>query len=209
MVGATFAYFPNYEKMRENTVFVTVHDVDGDKLGHGSGVILGNGLVLTAGHITKKVVGSRHSIRVTTSTGKQFKAEIIHSDFSLRRGKISSDLGILKVNWDREGVSVNCKPQKIGTKVYVSGNPSNFRFTITHGYVISTHSRQGSVSYDWIKTDATAVGGNSGGPIFNRWGQVVGIISHGNVEGFGVPIGLNMGVSGPTICYTLNRYGAG
>lgn len=204
LVGTYFHHVP-YERMLDNTVMVVIYDKEGNKVGHGSGAVLDDGYILTAGHITKPSLANEFKIKVFTRDGEDYKAEIVKSTFQrtqhINSSAIESDLGLLKVDWDRNGADIDCNAKKVGTSVFVSGNPANFRWAITQGNVISVENRWNFVAADWIKVDAVMVGGNSGGPIFDRWGNIIGIVSHGNVQGFGVPVGLNAGVSGPAICY--------
>ena len=140
--------------------------------GLGSGVIISpDGYIVTNNH----VVDGATDIRVTMSDRRIMSAKLIGTD-SL------TDLAVIKINgtnlpnvpW---GDSTKLHP---GQTVLAFGNPFGFRFTVTRG-IVSALNRPNPYSTDarrpggFIQTDAAINQGNSGGPLVNARGEVVGI----------------------------------
>ena len=171
-------------------------------MGHASGVILENGYILTAAHVAQAYKNG-FKIRVRFRHGQELPARFIAMDYNKdEEGAAHSDIALLRPvhTFDYPAATLNCSAQPVGTYVYAVGHPSNTRWNVTQGHVMSTTPREGYGEGDWLAIDATIWKGNSGGPVFNFWGQIVGIISHGLVVGFGSPVGLNYAVSSPNIC---------
>jgi serine protease Do len=155
----------------------------------GSGMLLHpKGYVLTCNH----VVDQTEKIRIKWGVKKQsFPAEIIKSDDV-------NDLAILKISSSRRFTPVHFgtpKSAPVGERVFAIGNPFGFEYTLTTG-VISGKGRNISTRnhrYERVlQTDAALNPGNSGGPLFNSKGLVVGmnaviIQSYQNV-GFSIPV---------------------
>lgn len=164
------------------------------KMGLGTGVIVSeNGYILTNEHVS----GSKYSnCYVTLSTGKTYNGNVVWSDSNL-------DLAIVKINvknltYAKLGNSDNIN---VGEAVYAIGNPIGFEFqrTVTAGIISAVNrtiriEEEEKVSYmdDLIQTDATINLGNSGGPLINIDGEVIGIntvkITSAEGIGFAVPI---------------------
>ena len=156
--------------------------------GLGSGfVITGDGYVVTNNH----VVDRAEDIEVILENGKKYKAEIIGKD-------PKTDLAVLKINPDKKLTSVrlgNSDDLKIGDWVMAIGNPFGLGYTVTAGIVSATGRSLGFGAYDdFIQTDAPLNPGNSGGPLFNLNGEVIGvntaIAARGQGIGFSIPINL-------------------
>lgn len=143
--------------------------------GLGSGFIISpDGYILTNHH----VAGTASKIIVTTTEGKKYDAELIGSD------KIS-DIALLKINaknlpYLKLG---NSDDVLLGEWVIAMGNPFglfdlNSKPTITVGVVSNkgvNFVNQNSVYKDMIQTDAAISSGNSGGPLLNSLGEVIGV----------------------------------
>ena len=138
----------------------------------GSGFILSeNGYILTNAH----VVESATSVTVTTYAGKEYAAQVCGSD-------ATNDVAVLKV--EAEGlpaVTVGSSQNLIvGDQVVAIGNPlGELTATMTVGYV-SAKDRDvttDGTTINMIQTDAAINSGNSGGPLFNMKGEVIGITS--------------------------------
>jgi serine protease Do len=140
--------------------------------GLGSGVIISpEGYIVTNNH----VVDGASDIRVTTSDRKTFNAKLVGTD-------PLTDLAVVKV----EGTNFPSVPWGDSTKLHPGqtvlafGNPFGFRFTVTRG-IVSALNRPNPYSTDrrkpgqFIQTDAAINQGNSGGPLVNARGEVVGI----------------------------------
>lgn len=140
--------------------------------GLGTGVIVSpDGYIVTNNH----VIDGAMDIRVTMSDRKVLKGKLVGAD-------LLTDLAVIKIDgkdlpnvpW---GDSTKLHP---GQTVLAFGNPLGFRFTVTRG-IVSALNRPNPYSDDrrkpgrFIQTDAAINQGNSGGPLVNARGEVVGI----------------------------------
>ncbi len=157
----------------------------------GSGVIIDpNGLIVTNYH----VIEGAEELIVTMGSGEEFPAEIIGAD-------PPTDLAVLKV--DKDGLPAaelaDSDNLRAGEPAIAIGNPLglDFQQTVTQG-VISASKRSITIQgqkFTFIQTDAAINDGNSGGPLVNIYGKVVGIntakIKIPGVEGMGFAIPSN------------------
>ena len=135
----------------------------------GSGFVIDpSGIVVTNNH----VIGDANDISVIFSDGTRLKAEIIGKDSKV-------DLAVLRVKSDKPlkavpfGDSDNIRP---GDWVMAIGNPFGLGGSVTAGIVSARGRNIESGPYDnYIQTDASINKGNSGGPLFNMNGEVIGI----------------------------------
>lgn len=124
----------------------------------GTGVIVGKDLVLTAAH----VVGS--NLKVTFNGDyKAYDAEVIKLDESL-------DLALLKTEIPSEGVKISDEDVKLLDAIYIIGTPLGISDVFSYGRVSKLD--QGYLH----QLDASINNGNSGGPVFNENGELVGIV---------------------------------
>jgi serine protease Do len=135
----------------------------------GSGVIVdAEGTILTNHH----VVAGAESIMVKLADGREVAGELIDSS-------VESDIAVIQIKADNLvpaplGDSDECA---IGEFVLAIGNPLGFEATVTSG-IVSARGRSGLriLKYeDFIQTDAPLNPGNSGGPLVNLRGEVIGI----------------------------------
>jgi serine protease Do len=155
--------------------------------GVGSGFIISNdGFVLTNAH----VVEGADEVLVTLTDRREFKAKVLGSD-------IRSDVALLKVeagsNLPRLSMGDSNKI-RVGEWVIAIGSPFNLENTVTAG-IISAKSRETGEYLPLIQSDVAVNPGNSGGPLINMRGEVIGINSQiatlsGGYNGisFAVPI---------------------
>jgi serine protease Do len=135
----------------------------------GSGFFFGNkGYVVTNNH----VIQDADEITVILQDDTRLKAELIGRDQK-------SDLAVLKVKNDRDikGVKFgNSDKSRVGDWVVAIGNPFGLGGTVTAG-IISARGRDINAGPydDFIQTDASINRGNSGGPMFNLDGEVIGV----------------------------------
>lgn len=146
----------------------------GDELGTGV-VVSREGLVLTNAH----VVEGGAPIEVHTFQGVRFSA---------RRVRVSAeqDLALLRIeadesSWTPMALEVS-GPPPVGSQVYAIGHPLGLGWTVTRGIVSAHRVLEGR---EMIQTDASISPGNSGGPLFNDHGGLVGIVTS-KVHGPGV-----------------------
>lgn len=157
----------------------------------GSGFIIDpNGYIATNNH----VISGSGDITITLSDDTKLDAQIVGHDEK-------TDLALLKVEAGKKLPSVvfgNSDKARVGDWVIAIGNPFGFGGTVTAG-IISARARNLNAGPfdDFIQTDAAINRGNSGGPMFNLQGQVIGINtaiyspSGENVGiGFAMPIAL-------------------
>ena len=154
--------------------------------GLGSGVIISNdGYILTNDH----VVSGAKEVTVTFSDQNEYKAKVVGRD-------PKTDLAVLKINGGKSLPSAalgDSDKLKVGDWVVAIGNPFGLSNTVTSGIVSAKGRVIGAGPYDdFIQTDASINPGNSGGPLFNMYGQVVGIntaiIPQGQGIGFAIPV---------------------
>ncbi|MDR3038264.1 MAG: Do family serine endopeptidase [Candidatus Adiutrix sp.] len=160
--------------------------------GQGSGFIFDpEGYIITNNH----VVEGAEEIKVKLSGGEEIAAEIIGLD-------PKTDLALIKLKKAGPYPYLNLgdsQKVKIGDWVVAIGNPFGLDHTVTAG-ILSARSRSiGAGPYDdFLQTDAAINLGNSGGPLLNLHGEVIGIntaiIAGGNNIGFAIPTGLAKGV---------------
>lgn len=163
-----------------------------ERKGQGSGFIISpDGLILTNHH----VVDGADEIKVHLTDDREFNAKVIGSD-------AKTDVAVIKIDGkDLPCVKLgNSKDVKVGEWVAAIGAPFGLENTVTSG-IVSAKSRNlpSDQFVPFIQTDAAVNPGNSGGPLFNMKGEVIGINSQifstsGGFMGlsFAVPIDLEL-----------------
>tara|TARA_Y100000590_G_scaffold91671_1_gene103590 strand:- start:3601 stop:5019 length:1419 start_codon:yes stop_codon:yes gene_type:complete len=135
----------------------------------GSGFIIDKkGIVVTNNH----VIQGAEDIIVTVSNSTEYKAKVIGVDPYM-------DLAVLQIESKEKFQPVtfgNSDKARVGDWVIAIGNPFGFGGTVTSGIISSRNRDIGLTRYDdFIQTDASINQGNSGGPLFDLNGQVIGI----------------------------------
>jgi len=135
----------------------------------GSGFIIdGSGLVVTNNH----VIADADEINVILNDGTKLKATLVGKD-------TKSDLALLRVHSDKPIKAVkfgDSNKLRLGEWVIAIGNPFSLGGSVTAGIVSARNRDINSGPYDnYIQTDAAINRGNSGGPLFNLNGEVVGV----------------------------------
>ena len=140
--------------------------------GTGSGVVVSpDGLILTNNH----VIDGAKEIAVSLSDGRKFGARALgrdpDTDLAVLRGETGETLPVARL--------ANSKSVRPGQIAIAIGNPLGFQSTVTAGIVSavgrSLRAQSGRLIGDVIQTDAALNPGNSGGPLANSAGEVIGI----------------------------------
>lgn len=167
--------------------------------------VSGSGFVISSNSTTSYILTNYHvingvsDITVFFSDGKSYDATLVG-------GEEENDIAVLKIDQGnlRPVVLGDSDAINVGEDVYAIGNPlGELTFTFTGGYV-SAKDRSVTMSdgtvMNMIQTDTAINSGNSGGPLFDKYGQVVGIVSaklssssssKASVEGLGFAIPIN------------------
>lgn len=135
----------------------------------GSGFVIDPaGIIITNNH----VIAEANEVIVVFNDGTELKAEVVGKD-------AKTDVAVLKVKPDKPLKSVNfgdSDKARIGEWVIAIGNPFGFGGSVSAGIVSAKQRNIRSGPYDsFIQTDAAINKGNSGGPLFNLSGEVIGI----------------------------------
>ncbi|HEX8119038.1 MAG TPA: trypsin-like peptidase domain-containing protein, partial [Pyrinomonadaceae bacterium] len=163
--------------------------------GVGSGFVVDpKGIILTNYHVVENMSG----IMVKLQGGEQLRGTVVGSDEE-------TDIAVIKVNAGRDLPAVtfgNSDEMQVGDWVLAIGSPFGLEQTVTAG-IISTKERQtdpGASFRRFIQTDAAINRGNSGGPLVNMRGEVIGINSQiatstGDYNGIGFALPTNIASS--------------
>ncbi len=162
--------------------------------GFGSGVIISsNGEILTNRHVVEGARGGdADTLEVKMADGRTFKAKVLGKDKEV-------DVALLKIEASHLPYAVlgDSDKARVGEWVVAIGNPLGLEHTVTQG-IISAKGRSGRAIGDgpglesYLQTDAAINRGNSGGPLLNLRGEVIGINTAIN------PMGQNIGFSVPS-----------
>ena len=179
-----------YEKVLPSVVSITCHD--GRSSSSGTGVIMdASGYIITNAHVVEDAL----MISVLLTDGRELEAKCVGVD-------VLSDLAVLRVS--ASGLVPaefgDSNQLRVGDEVVAIGDPLGveLRGTMTDGIIsgINREIKSGNRTLTLLQTTATLNSGNSGGPLVNCYGQVVGIntmkigdyASEGGVEGLGFAI---------------------
>lgn len=165
---------------------------------HGSGVIYkSNGYIITNAHVVEDIT----NLTVILYDGTALPGEVLFSDET-------SDLAIVKVN------KIGLRPITMGNydevvsgrTVIAIGSPLSLsmRNTVTRGIISGKDVPFSDRYYKFIQTDAAINGGNSGGPLLNTRGELVGINSNGYV-GIGIE-SLSFAIPVDTVEYVIDQF---
>ena len=157
----------------------------------GAGFVISeDGYVVTNNH----VIAGADEIEVEFINGDIFPAKIVGTDANI-------DIAVLKIDADNPFEYVafgNSDVARVGDWVMAMGNPLGQGFSVSAG-IISARNRELSGPYDdYIQTDAAINRGNSGGPLFNMDGEVIGV-NTAIISPSGGSIGLGFSMASNTV----------
>ena len=161
----------------------------------GTGIVLSeDGYILTNYHVIEDAYRQGLRIQVLTYEDEEYDAEVVGVE-------TDSDLAVLKI--EAEGLTPaelgDSAELRVGQTIYTVGNPlGELTYTMTSG-IVSALDRQVTtdvnVTVNMFQIDAAVNSGNSGGPVFNTCGQVIGVVtakySLSGMEGLGFAIPVN------------------
>ena len=189
-----------YEKCEPTIVGISAYTAKVSGYSWGSGIIISeDGLILTNAH----VVENSDSAKVSFSDGTEYDARLVGADSI-------SDIALLKI--DASGLLVaeigDSSGLRVGDKVAAIGNPlgETLRSTLTDG-IISAIER--GVSYKGrsmtlLQTNTAINEGNSGGALFNMYGQVIGITNMKIMSSYSSIEGIGFAIPSSTVCAVVN-----
>ena len=162
----------------------------------GTGFIISSdGYILTNNHVVESAYEQGSSVTVMLHDGTEYDAEIVGVEGE------NNDIAVLKI--DATGLNAatlgNSDDMKVGESVYLVGNPlGELTYTMTAGIVSALDreiAAEQDTSVNMFQMDAAVNSGNSGGPVYNSRGQVVGVVTakykSTGVEGLGFAIPIN------------------
>ena len=166
-------------------------------IGQGTGFFIGKNIILTNEHVIEKGTQDEYIVQIHSFQYKWYKARVIAADEK-------TDLAILEItNPDENSEAVkpltfaDADSWVLGEKLFAIGHPHGLYWTVTEGVLSHVHRRISS-PWQWlIQTDTSVNPGNSGGPLFNMRGEVVGVnvlLLGRTEEGNPVDSGLNFAV---------------
>ncbi len=196
-----------YASWADSTVGISTEIVTTNWFGQSVEAAAGSGFVISEdGYIVTNyhVIDGAHSIKVTFYDGTVYDATLVG-------GEEGNDVAVLKI--DAQGLKPviigNSDHLHVGQAVTAIGNPlGELTFSMTDGIVSAkdrTVTLEGGVKINMLQTNCTINSGNSGGPLFNLYGEVIGITSakysnngsysEATIEGIGFAIPMNDVVS--------------
>ena len=189
-----------YEKCAPAIVSISAYA--GDSIGYnwGSGVVIrGDGLVLTNTHVLEDC----DRAVVTLDNGEEYEAVLIGADAISDIALLKIDATALKTVQLGESTTL-----RVGDSVAAIGNPlgEDFRNTLTDGIIsaiergMNYHGR----SMTLLQTNTAINEGNSGGALFNRFGQVIGITNMKMMSSYSSIEGIGFAIPSATVCKVIN-----
>lgn len=149
---------PNLPATASATVKIQVND------GHGSGVHIGDGFIVTAAH----VVGDAKEVQLKAKGGALRKADVLWINKA-------NDIALLRTSSAGLGTAhLSCGSAKAGDPITAYGNPLGIEFVAAYGKIAGEPRKTGPWNTVYV-TDITTVMGQSGGPVFGSDGDLIGI----------------------------------
>ena len=160
---------------------VEISATDGYDSWQGSGFFIANGMLVTNYH----VISGANKIIVKTADKKEYVVK------SVMGYDENIDLAILAIDRDNTSLVISKDKVSVGQEIYTLGSPLGLTGTMSKG-MISTASRDMGDGVDYIQIDASISHGNSGGPLVNSYGEVIGINTSSYVDGQNLNFAINI-----------------
>lgn len=192
---------PHYPSGSELDQYVVKVAIGG---GHGSGVVVGDGTyVLTAGHVAA-AAGATGEVLIVRQDGTAVDGEVLWVG-------LNDDLALIKIAEKLPAAPLACEAPVVGGAIEVVGHPGfgqTLDWAHTKGHVVQIYDNgYGQKQRRLFFFDANVYFGNSGGPIFDERGRVIGIVSAllgvnvgGAFSSMVVPFGYNIAVPTDVAC---------
>lgn len=149
----------------------------GEEIGAGTGVIISDGLLITNAHVIFSTNKSKNDIAKNNGYKAKFAKQHTEFNIDLKYVSFEDDLAVFNINGG-EPVKKAIKPAKIGEKCYAIGNAKGQGICMFDG-IVSDSSRM-IKGQEFIMFTALVTQGNSGGPLFNEMGELIGIVTMGD-----------------------------
>ncbi len=192
-VNETTSLADIYENVIDSVVTVKCQSIGSSSFPFGTADGIGSGFIVTdQGHIITNyhVISAASKISVVLNNGNTYTANVIGYDSK-------TDIAIIKIS-PEEKLTVayigDSSRSRAGDCVFAIGTPHSYELhgTITRGIISYSGRKLSSSTAEYLQTDSAMSPGNSGGPLFNMAGEVVGIntskVTTGSVENIGFAI---------------------
>lgn len=175
-----------YQANHKGVMTLTVHRKDGSTVTGSAFLAIQDGLAVTAWH----VVNNAERVTARFASGEEFEVSGL-VDKDVRR-----DMALIRVKvFGRQLLPTHAEDPPVGAKAFVIGAPKGLEFSITDGVVSQIRMEGGSKVLQFTCPTSP---GNSGGPLFNAQGKVIGVVSFQRTDGqnlnFAYPITYALGL---------------
>lgn len=166
----------------------------------GSGVHIGDGYIITAAH----VVDDAKTVKIKSRDGKDHGADVlwVNADYDIALVQVADASGM-------PSAAMSCRTATVGENITAVGNPMGVEFLSAFGR-ISGEPREFLPNWKLVfVVDMTALGGQSGGPVFDDAGDVIAIVVGGLISplarDIASPTGYNFAVPSAAVCKLMGR----